>query len=207
MPSISVDKENNNDNNRNKCSIKGCNEHIGCPECARKRNEKIKAGRVDGDDGYSEMELLEYIPNPKQYVTGVEYWTVKCGGFLEIGSIDIYEEQPDWPNDSGYVDCWICKKTICNNHFKIHYQKCRDDAAHRCGFRARTDNNHSSGETCVPGHCGKNVDPMNVDYCYSADAVCGTVCCSECKNDCPDGCGKVHCKEHASQYCLDCSWR
>lgn len=71
------------------------------------------------------------------------------------GEVNVHEEQHDWPCENGYVSCWICKKMVCNRHFKKHYVDCRNKVSTKCGFRPPRRGNDYKGRKRVKGHCGK----------------------------------------------------
>lgn len=46
---------------------------------------------------------------------------------------DHYETQ-EYPSKTGYLECWICKASFCNNDFVEHYESCRNEAANIAAF-------------------------------------------------------------------------
>lgn len=166
----------------NPCGIEGCDAHTRCPKCRR--------GLQRGID--RRISAPVYCERKRRHISY---------------RIEVADEQRDWPSETGHVKCWICEATFCNNHFRDHYVDCRKSASRRCGFRPPCGLSDCEACSCVPGHCGKEVEGKegkDYFYCYPEDGLCDALCCLDCSRVCPDGCHAIHCKEHAKQICYHC---
>ena len=85
----------------NPCSVESCTKHSSCPVCY---------DGYDGDDG--------------------DDWDVKSDNSDEYESC-WYEQNGNYDSTTGYANCWICKKELCDQHFERHYEKCRSMVSKR----------------------------------------------------------------------------
>ena len=58
-------------------------------------------------------------------------WDVKSNNSDEYESC-WYEQNGNYDSTTGYANCWICKKELCDQHFERHYEKCRSMVSTCC---------------------------------------------------------------------------
>jgi hypothetical protein len=175
----------------NQCSEEGCQTHRRCPECELCKDYTFDfrawEDRHRGTNPGIEEEISEGALIPSRFPKH-----------------NLCLEQDGFPSESGYIDCWICKATFCNQDFTQHYPICRKKVSNRCGFKPKGDDRC----VCNPGNCGKEL--TNNDYffeCQKQIDSCGTLCCSACVQVCRGSkydeklWREVSCEEFLCEHC------